>query len=78
MRAQRRNLKRQWKEATGEEKEGLVVLMDEIRKKIKAISRAEYERKKKRDKRKKREQFICNPHRCLNKTSYRTCNAVLP
>ena len=62
LREQHRNLKKQWKEAREEEKEGLLVLMDDIRKKIKAISRAEYERKKRRDKRKKREQFIHNPY----------------
>jgi len=62
LRSQHRTLKKQWSEAPNEEKEGLLILMDDLRKKIQAISRAEYERKKRQEKRQKREKFLKDPY----------------
>ena len=61
LRTELRSVKARWKQAPQEEKPGLEVLMQELRKRIQTLSKAEYERKKRREKRRRRENFLKNP-----------------
>ena len=54
---QHRALKQQWKGAPNDKKEDTLVLIDELRQKIRVISRVEYEREMPKEKRKCRERF---------------------
>lgn len=57
----RRQLRKQWRKASREEKEGLKPLWDEVRKELAGLRRAERIRKRRRRKEKERSNFFKNP-----------------
>ena len=62
LRTNQRALKRQLKEAPEHEKAGLRTLLDDIKKQILVLSRAENKRKRQKRKRKARDAFYKNPY----------------
>jgi len=62
LRKQQRDLKKQLRCCSEQGREGIVVLMDSIRDKIKELVRAEASRKRRRERRRKRERFLKNPY----------------
>ena len=57
----RRQLRKQWRKASKEEKEGLKPLWDEVKKELASLRRAERIRKRRRRKEKERSNFFKNP-----------------
>lgn len=59
----RRQLRKQWRKASKEEKEGLKPLWEEVKKNLASLRRAERIRKRRRRKEKERSSFFKNPFR---------------
>ncbi|XP_019617765.1 PREDICTED: uncharacterized protein LOC109465064 [Branchiostoma belcheri] len=56
-------LRKRWKEASQEERDALSSLREELRVRLRSLSNAERTRKKRRQKEKKRAEFVSNPFR---------------
>lgn len=62
LRSEQRLLKRRLKESHLQEKEGILILLNEIKQEILKISRAENQRKKRKKRRQARKSFYTNPY----------------
>ena len=62
LRQELRSLRKRWKKADVDEKEGLAELRDQVRKKLGFLRRAEYQRRKKKEKERQRKPFFKNPY----------------
>ena len=67
LRRNQRQLKRQYAEATEEERRGLQTLLDDINRQILTLSKAENQRKRRKKKRKTRQDFYKNPYQFAKK-----------
>ena len=67
LRKEKRELKKQWKEAPPEEKEGLNVLHEELKRKCRVVQRQVRRCARRRESRRNREQFIKNPYQAAKK-----------
>lgn len=71
LRSELRRLKQRLKVSRLHERDCLLALIDDIRKRIMTISRAEYVLKKRKEKRVKRERFMKNPYNFAKSCSNR-------
>ena len=62
LRQELRSLRKRWKKADVDEKEGLAELRDQVRQKLGSLRRAEYQRRKRKEKERQRKTFFKNPY----------------
>jgi len=67
IRSDLRKLTRQYKTATSDQKEALEELRRELRERLIITRRAENKRKKRKERQKRRAQFVANPFECVKK-----------
>ena len=67
IRREKRDLRKQWKAALPEQKEGLKVLYDDLKEKSRTMQRHIRRRKRRRESKRTREQFIKNPYEASKK-----------